>query len=506
MTDNPTTHDSTDTQPTDTRKDSALSRRGFLQGAATSAAGLAGLGVFGGSADAASQKRLIVVGQSSGRHTYQIGMAGNGSISKGSNAGSNDSITTQGGTDRVQGEVWNSNQDTYTYTGEIDYVETDGQVTFRFPAGAFSPGGDVRVQGRGQGRHTYSMHTGSGDIDLNSDTEYVDSDDSGWYSEYNFTSDSVSGALRDSNQDSYYLTNGQLNSITSKGKLRFSPVSAFDKGEAVVYFFYMGDSRFLTTFQEMTDIEEAIKGYDKKMLLKHQHGVQGVSSAAAQARADKMVKPTSRNLVQCLKNLAQAGYTIDLYIQAHGHYGSGGQFTTSTGSHGSRDWFTDSDVRALKSKIGSSVPLRMVYQMNCWGSELNDAWTDVGAKAVLGSRYVNFYPHEITRFASAWRQGIPFQKALSHSRHARAVVNRALAYTHAPATNDEWSSGNDGCPFWSTILGNNACAKEYFVNYWGHRSNSWQNFPGRKNGKANMEHASEKLIAGDPSLTNQSYY
>ncbi len=514
MTNESRTHDSIDTEQTNGRDAAesqapdSLSRRTFLQGAAASATSLAGLGVLGGSADAASRKRLVVVSQGSGRQTYEIEMAQGAHISKGRNANPNDTITTQGGTQRVEGQIWNSNKDTYTYTGEINYVEGDGQLSFRFPGGAFSSGEDIRVQGRGSGRHTYSIGTDSGDIDLNSDTEYVDSDDGGWFSEYSFNSDSVSGAVRNRNHDSYHLTSGQVNEVTSNGQIRFSPTSQFDKGEAVVYFFYMGDSRFRTTFQEMTNINKALKGYDKKLLLKHQHGVQGIHSAPAQANADKMVKPTRRNLIHCLKNLTQAGYTIDLYIQSHGTddrgTAGGGAFKTSKGSHGTADWFTDQDIRALKSTVGSPVPLRMVYQMNCWGSNLNSAWTDAGAKAVLGSRYVNFYPHEIMQFADAWRNGHKFHDALGQSRNSRGVVNQGLA-AHADATEDEWSS-HGGCSFWSSILGNSRCAKEYFVNYWGHDPSSWKNFPTRLNGKANIEHASEKLIAGDGSLTNQSYY
>lgn len=225
MTENIDTNDSIDERSTDT----SVSRRKLLQGAAASAVGITGLGLTSGSVAAGSRNRLVVVAADSGRHEYEIEMASGGSIQKGSRAGSNDSVSSQGGNQRVQGEVWNNNRDSYTYAGEINYVEGDGSLRFLFPDGAFERMDDVQVIGQGSGRHRYSIETDEGDIDLNPDsTEYVDSDDGGPFSEWMINPDSVSGAVRNDNRDSYSLESGsfgattEINEITLKqGQVRF---------------------------------------------------------------------------------------------------------------------------------------------------------------------------------------------------------------------------------------------------------------------------------------------
>lgn len=501
MSDEHTTHDSTDHESTTEH----LDRRTLLQGAAGAAAGLTGASMFGGAAEAApASKRLVVESNSSGKQTYEIEMA-SGQIHKGQRANSNDSIPNSN--TRARGEIYNNNTDSYTYSGEIRQVTATGPVTFKFPDGGFVSTQEVDVDGRGPGRHAYEISTDSGDIDLvPSNTEGVDSDDGGWFSEWANTSDTVSGEVWGQKKDSYSMDSGTaLNRITlTGGHARFRAQSQFNTGEAVLYFFYLGDSPQARLFQESTDINAALKGYDKKMLLKHDYQHDNITSREAVQNADTVVRPTRQNFENCLQRLRNDGYTIDLYIQSHGY--KSGAFRMSAGSHGSEDTYTGSDIRGLQSAVGDPVPLRMVYQMNCWGSRLNSAWRDVGAKAVLGSRYVNFYPHEIMSFAEAWRHGHTFHDALGQSRFARSAVNAGLATGHAPATKDDWSPDDSGCPFLRTILGNNECAREYFLNAWDHDRSSWNNYPNRRNGIANIENASEKIIAGNQHLTNQSYY
>lgn len=243
MTDEPDTNDSIEAQSTD----GGASRRSFMRGAAASAAAVVSLGATsgcitgssgsgsggggsggGGSGAAGTQKRLIVTGQGSGHHTYEIGAD---QISKDASVEGHDDITQQGGNDVLRGELWNSYEDRYTYTGEIKYVEGNGSLKFAFPDDAFGSKEDLPIHGRGQGRHQYELATSSGNIVLNSrTTEYVDSDDGGPGSDLMFSSDKVSGAIRNRNMDSYTLKSGNFGGETAinqillrNGHLRFGP-------------------------------------------------------------------------------------------------------------------------------------------------------------------------------------------------------------------------------------------------------------------------------------------
>lgn len=198
------------------------SRRSFIK---RTAASTLGLGIVAQSASAhAGQKQLIVRGEDSGKHTYEIEMKPGGQISKGANIENHDKVFSSGGNEIAEGRLWNENEDRYTYTGEIKSIDGDGSLLFELPDGAFGSMDDIPVHGRGSGRHTYALGTKSGDIDLNTkDTEYVDSDDGGFWTEWHFRSDSVSGALRNRNMDSYELENGTaLNTILLKqGQIKF---------------------------------------------------------------------------------------------------------------------------------------------------------------------------------------------------------------------------------------------------------------------------------------------
>jgi hypothetical protein len=216
MTDEHNANDSIDPQSTD----DGFSRRKFIRGAAASAAGTAGLGVTSEMAAAGTQKRLVVIGQGSGHHTYEIKMKDGGQISRDASVERHDTITSRGGADVLQGELWNSYKDEYTYTGEIKYVKADGSLEFELPDDAFGYKQELTVRGRGQGRHQYELATSSGNIKLvPGTTEYVDSDDGGPFSELMFNSDRVSGALRNRNQDSYTLATGAFGGGTAINRI-----------------------------------------------------------------------------------------------------------------------------------------------------------------------------------------------------------------------------------------------------------------------------------------------
>ena len=70
------------------------------------------------------------------------------------------------------------------------------------------------------------------------------------------------------------------------------------------------------------------------------------------------------------------------------------------------------------------MPIRAVYQMNCYGQTFNETWLSLGAKVTCGARYVNFYPNQFNKFASEWKKGdVDFAEALRELEH-RVIVYR----------------------------------------------------------------------------------
>jgi hypothetical protein len=114
---------------------------------------------------------------------------------------------------------------------------------------------------------------------------------------------------------------------------------------------------------------------------------------------------------------------------------------------------------------GGNFPLRMVYQMSCWGSDMIDAFKDVGAKVVCGSRQVNFYPNQFNAFVKLWNRGMSFEKAVRESdTQSSRTASHAFLKLHA-TTN---SCFQPKCKFGRTILGNDRtnCAMRYLEDCW----------------------------------------
>jgi hypothetical protein len=69
---------------------------------------------------------------------------------------------------------------------------------------------------------------------------------------------------------------------------------------------------------------------------------------------------------------------------------------------------------------------------------------------------------------------------------------------HAAATRKHWG----GCPIGRTILGDNPCAKEYFVKTWYERESDYHD---NLDGRENMNFGSVKVVAGSGGITKNSH-
>lgn len=274
-----------------------------------------------------------------------------------------------------------------------------------------------------------------------------------------------------------------------------------NKGMASIIFFYLGDSYITNFFQETVPLHKAFDGYKYKVLLKHKTKFAGIKlSKKAIKKANIMAKPTKYNLAKYIIKLTKMGYMIDIWIFSHGNKT---KFRVSKGKYGQNDYFYVEDFDKLLSpkKTGYiRLPIRMVYQINCYGAYLNKHWLRIGAKVSTGARFVNFFPQEFRKFVKYWNKGIHFSKAVKTARTKTMIrFTQTFIRMKAVLTQKEWGK----LPFGRTgkyILKNNKYAKKYFTKKWIRKS-EWQN---GKSGAANMLISSYKIVQGQGKLTKKS--
>lgn len=177
---------------------------GLLRSAATELLELTGTGSRNGGAKAAeSGKRLVVVGDGPGEHSYEIITGPNGSIETAAQAGGNDEIDRDSWDGRrADGTLYHWNADTYRFFGELAMVGADGSVSFHFPDGAFRYSHrSLKMVGRGSGRHEYEIASNSADIELDDDTTEAGDTDPDSGTDVDWTPDRVSGVLKGTGVD-----------------------------------------------------------------------------------------------------------------------------------------------------------------------------------------------------------------------------------------------------------------------------------------------------------------
>jgi len=516
MTDDNTTRDSSDPSidsesangsDSDLSTAGSLGRRGFMQGAAASLAGAGGMAALSGRGEARGRGgwRLIVVGRGEGEHSYEIEMRHpHDYIWKTDYAGGNDSVECCDGTSVVNGEVQDWNADSYEFAGKIHRIEGDGTLSFHFLDEGFDYDDRIVVGGEGgRGTH-YSIGVADGGIDPIEETTKSgqDSDELSSSSERSSTVDLVEGRVWNTGTDTYEvgLDESVQYVLIDGGHASVAPYrhdytpNQGTRGEAAIVYFYMGDGPYTTFFQNFINLSEALRGYDRTILLKHDNQSNPVGWLTHRL-ADTVREPTRDNFERSVRELAEDELTIDMYITSHGDRSS---FKMSTGTHGSEDWYDIGDIQRLRSQFVGGVPLRMVYQCNCWGSNLNDAWIELGADAAAGSRFVNFFPNQLPNFAREWRQGHSFHEALrrANTANSRAGVKQFLSGDQTVTSGDQW--GPWTCTDLAVFRNNGSCAKNYFTDRWGHTDAEWHSTSA--NGWGFVKYTSEKIADGDLSI------
>jgi len=263
---------------------------------------------------------------------------------------------------------------------------------------------------------------------------------------------------------------------------------------ASLVFFYFGEKSYVNRLaQETVPLWKALEGYDHKVLLRHETDVGPFElSEAAEKEADVLDLPTKENLAAQLNRLREEGYVVDVFIFAHGWKD---KFLASNGTYGDDTVVTQ---KWLESQVIKPLKIRIVWQCNCYGSTMNDAWANLGAKAAAGSKFVSFYPTRFSGFIKRWRAGVTFAGALTRSE-TKLVHTPAQAYilTDAVARMKEWDAN-----LWQAtkVLGNNDHSRRYFSTLW----NNPEDVPNGMSGRQIMNDSSKMVVEGNGRITRNS--
>ena len=174
-------------------------------------------------------------------------------------------------------------------------------------------------------------------------------------------------------------------------------------------------------------------------------------------------------------------------------------------THGNPDKIYVADGHVLTNHLPTSelayadtgyhtFPIRLVYQMNCYGHTFNETWLTLGAKVSCGPQWVNFYPHQFNKVAAPWKTGdVGVEKALeeANTESSRSVMQALIAADALGKFNFE------KCPFGKTVLGDHPCARSYFD---ANRLAPDEWLHGRS-GAENMNYSSSMFRPGPKTLT-----
>jgi len=332
------------------------------------------------------------------------------------------------------------------------------------------------VEITGKSRVSLSGYVGDADKGFNGKDEY----------------DDFSLSIRSSNNwkqgaHSVHLIDGRLNTTLNYEVTLTDAAGDVEnlitpKKSASVTIVSFEDSKFYNLIQNAHNkYSHGFEGYNKSVLIK--------KTFAEAKKPTVHIKDTSKETIfKTLRDLADDGYYIDLIIHSHGTYERIPMKDNVT--------ITNSDINGLDTGryAGGRFPLRMVYQINCNGSTLNNNFIAAGAKAVCGARFINFYPNQCNKFLREWNSGERFDTSLNNSDTASArTVMQSLIVLDSKTT-----SFSPKCKLFTTVLGSGDCSEAYFNKVW--LSASRNEYRSSMSGKENMNFSSKMIIMGDPGL------
>ncbi|MCB0024518.1 MAG: hypothetical protein M9936_14265 [Caldilinea sp.] len=138
---------------------------------------------------------------------------------------------------------------------------------------------------------------------------------------------------------------------------------------------------------------------------------------------------TGPNLARTLLSASRT-HTLDLLLLVHGENGvlvgyRGKEFVGAE---------TFDALRTVYRDDPSSLDLRAVYGLNCYGLSLAWNWMSLGAQVANGAAGVNWFPEpSLSVFLRNWLRGEPYSKAVQCSNESANRWWRRILPRHAEA-------------------------------------------------------------------------
>lgn len=314
-----------------------------------------------------------------------------------------------------------------------------------------------------------------GDVDkgFNGDDEYDD-----------FSVDLNTSNNWKQGSNTVHLVDGRLNvtlyyKVEAEGETSGEGLNTPKKSASLTLVSFLDNDFYKLIQNAALNYGACFEGYNKSVLMKKTY----TSSPKPTIHSRDTSKAAFLNL---MRDLADDGYFIDLFICSHGKPEC---ITLDDGEE-----ITNADINSLGTGkyAGGKFPLRMVYQINCHGSTLNNNFISIGAKAVMGRKEISFYPNQKPKFVKHWNEGDRFDQALNESDTAssRTVMQTLIL------ADSKTKKFSPRCPAFETVLSKNDGAEAYFTKYWLSKSE----YNSNASGKDNMNDSSKHIIAGDPGL------
>ncbi len=238
---------------------------------------------------------------------------------------------------------------------------------------------------------------------------------------------------------------------------------------AAIVFYHYGDSYLKALAQEVgTPLGRVFESYSHVRLLSE-------SPSEADTQRSTVVAPATRSsLLEQLAATVELRGPVDVFVFAHG---SPGQIQASDGP------LSEADLRDGPQ----AENLRLVWQTNCYGASMATAWRARGAKTVLGTEGINFYPTRWPGFIGAWTAG-KTAKASGITPVPQLLETATGAYLMADAAGrtKKWSGTVLQA---ATVMGESDAAQRYF-------EKCWPGVDWAGSGAASVERSSTYILGG----------
>lgn len=273
------------------------------------------------------------------------------------------------------------------------------------------------------------------------------------------------------------------------------------QGIGLILYLHFDDDWGTTFFQSgFSNLSRTFGAYDRVYLVMDQSSNPlGVSNDAFD-EADAVYEPSRDGLLAAMRDMTAAGMRFDVNPWSHGTPlgRDDSYFATIRGGNISGDWLVEATEPDAVGTARGGIPIVAFWSTTCYALSQIDAWREIGAIAVNGAEDVQFFPTDHRNFVADWVfGGATYQRS----------VRDALTVGVITETNSLMVLQGSVAPYWCiapTVLGNNACAEDFFNDDLGPNEAkydiSWV-YDASKSGAENMQISSYRYVQGVGGIT-----